>query len=447
MDPVRSCIIPRVEGVKGFFRFVARRYGGVAEPSWFAPLERALFPAWVLLWILPVLPADFLWLKPVGDWMLAHRSLTPPHDLLSPYALPQDVPNLPPYAALIVALWSRVVPGLAGVAVLHIGLATLTGLVWRGVLGRWAWVLWPLYAGMFHARPQVFTGLLFPLFLVLLDRPPGWRRRLLLFFLLGLWLPLHGGGALVALGLWGLRGVLERRPGDVLAAAVVPFLHPWGGVVFLKGLLAFLGRPLRWMIIEWQPPWFFLVEPTNTGLLVIGGLTALAGLLLWPLLRNSRRFEGLVLSLATWSAVRYMIFTGPYFVWNLRPPLAWWLLLPFFVLAPLGVLRLGDPLAEDRFPPRPGPETGVVVGPSPEVDAYLFFRAPRVRAAVYANWDRFDPVHLRLYQDLLSGTHCAYWRARADYAVMRRSSPGLRCFRGWTVVSSAGAWVVLRRPP
>jgi len=436
-----------MEEVKRLFLFIARRYGGVGEPSWFVPLERVLFLGWVLLWILPVLPADFLWLKPLGDWMFAHRSLMPPHDLLSPYALPQEVPNLPPLTPILVALWSRVFPGLAGIAFLHIFLSGLAGLLWRITLGRWAWVLWPLYSGMFHARPQVFTGLLFPVFLMLLDQPPGLKRRLWLFLLLVLWLSLHGGGAMVAVGLWGLRGLLERRPWDVLAAAAVPFFHPWGGVVFLKGLLDFMGRPLRWMIIEWQPPWFFLVEPTNTGLLVIGGITALVGLVLTPLLRGSRRVEGLVLSLATWSAVRYMIFAGPYFVWNLRPPLAWWLLLPFFVLAPLGFVRLMDPLAKDRFPPLPGPERGIVVGPSPEVDTYLFLHAPRVQAAVYANWDQFDAVHLRLYQALLSGTHCAYWRVRVDYAVMPAKSPAVQCFRDWIYASTEGNWVLFRRPP
>lgn len=430
----------------GLGDWIRNRYGGVPEPAWFSTVERVLFPGWALLWILPVLPADFLWLRPVGEWMLEHHSLHPPHDLLSPFALPQPVPNLPPYTALFVALWSRVVPGIGGIALLHILLAGTTALIWRWSFGRWAWVLWPLYSGMFHGRPQVFTGILFPLFLLLLDRPPSFRRRMLLFLLFILWLPLHGGGAMVALGLLTLRGLWARQYGDLVVALLVPWFHPWGGLAFLRGLLAFMDRPLRWMIIEWQPPWFFLVEPTNTGLLVIGGITAFAGLLFWPVLRGGRRLEQLVLSFATWSAVRYMIFSGPYLVWNLRPPLAWWILTPFLFLAPLGYVRLASPLDPARYPPLPGPASGVVVGPSPEIDTYLFLHAPAVQAAVYANWDRFDPVHLRLYQNLLGGTHCAYWRMRVEHAVIGKYSPARNCFRGWTAVDSSSRWVWLQNP-
>lgn len=396
-----------------------------------------------------MIPADFLWLKAVGDWMWTHHSWFPPHDLLSPYTHAGSVPNLALYTAGLLSLWSRI-PGfgtLEAIGWLYAFLAMVAGLVWRIFLGRWAWILWPLYNGFFHARPQVFTGILFLPFLALRERPRSWARSLLLFLMLVLWLPLHGGGALVAMGLLGLYGILHRQWEDVVTAWMVPWFHPWGGWTFLHGLIAFMGRPIRSMIIEWQPPWFFLVEPTNRGLLLIGGITSLVGLGSLPFLRRRTvQIETFVLSLATWSAVRYMIFLGPYWAWKTRPPLAWWLLSLFLLLAPLGYLRSFVELVDrSKFPP-PGPTAGIVVGDSPSIDTYLFWHAPSIQAAVYANWDRFSAVHLQLYRNMLAGTHCAYWRARVDHAVVRKGKPEERCFKDWILRKDTPLWRWYERP-
>jgi hypothetical protein len=165
--------------------------------------------------------------------------------------------------------------GSAGLAALRVGLLAGAFLLILRLAGGgfWAAILTSLAAlvirNFFVTRPQIFDYLLLGIFLTTLDRCRGRPNRLawLLPGLQILWVNLHGGAALLGVGLVGTKAAasawLQKRDGQVeespaswlaLAAACLAAMlaNPHGLGIFTHAF-ATLFFPGKEMINEWRP--------------------------------------------------------------------------------------------------------------------------------------------------------------------------------------------------
>lgn len=155
-------------------------------------------------------------------------------------------------SAIVVASYLLLLP-LSGAAAAPL-------LVYGALTSRW----------VFHTRPHVFDGLIVALLLRLIDRSGERPARALWVWLpvsTALWANLHGGAAVVAPGLVGLRAVAEllkardeaarRRArlwvllSSACGAAILLNPHGWRLFPHLLGQLSF---PAKHLISEWTPP-------------------------------------------------------------------------------------------------------------------------------------------------------------------------------------------------
>ncbi|MCX5795731.1 MAG: tetratricopeptide repeat protein [Elusimicrobia bacterium] len=162
--------------------------------------------------------------------------------------------------------------GAAGVAALRVGLLAGAFLLLLRLAGGgfWAGILTSLAAlaarDFFVTRPQVFDYLLLVFYLSVVDRCRGRPGRLawLLPGLQVLWVNLHGGAALLGVGLVGLRAAVAALPGQRQDRALGPWLtltgaclaamlvNPHGPGIFTHAY-ATLFFPGQELINEWRP--------------------------------------------------------------------------------------------------------------------------------------------------------------------------------------------------
>jgi hypothetical protein len=211
--------------------------------------------------------------------------------------------------------------GPAGLAALRIGMLSCAFLVLLRLAGGgfWAGIMASLAAlilrEFFVTRPQIFDYLLVGLYLTVLDRCRGRPSRpaWLLVGLQVLWVNLHGGAALLGVGLVGIKAVTEsfiRRRGqpadkDEMAAwlaltgvcLAALFVNPHGAGIFTH-TYATLFFPGKERIGEWAP----VTSPISEAGVCLG-LAAVAAVWSWesePYLALTT----LVLAVLGWRQIR-----------------------------------------------------------------------------------------------------------------------------------------------
>jgi len=255
---------------------------------WSLAIGAALFTAVAWINVFPISDPDTWWHLKTGEliWSTWTIPRTDPFSytiLGHPWVTFEWLSQLLMYAAYT----AGGVAALTGFKALIIAVSFMVFFrIGRG--GFWAGLLLCAAAfsgGAFAERPQIFDVLFLGLLLQWLDasggKPPPWRRLIILH---ALWANLHGGAALLGVGIVALKagialmqtGVRGRETKQwsaaVMACAASMLLNPHGLVLFthLRQTMFFPGRDL---INDWKPLPTFL---NRHGLMFAIGLAAAA---------------------------------------------------------------------------------------------------------------------------------------------------------------------------
>lgn len=289
--------------------------------------------------LFPWVDNDYWWHLAAGDYIIDKRSMPSPDPWLYTYdgkfvahewlgeVFLSVTDRLGGYQTGIAATVIIAALGFAAlIAAMHrYGLSyracTLFTVLWMGVFLR---------PGVYAVRPQMWTFSFYAvLFLVIALYQTGrWRHMWILppFFLI--WWNVHLSAVIgvVALGVFGLDQLLQRKPvrhlfivGVLSLAGVV--INPFG-FDYVEQILRFGGRPAIWneRIFEWLPPDFS--QSYNLGFALSIPMIVPA---IWQLLRGRLWPGALVLFMCyqAWTSVRFvtvyvlfaMIFAG-WLVWQ-----------------------------------------------------------------------------------------------------------------------------------